>query len=122
MKLIHADLGAFVEHWVAMLNLNPGGGLVNHAIQRATNLSPHRIRELGFVSFIYAGLFVAEGTGLWLLKRWGEWLTVIITGSLVPVEVYETSHRPTALNTLVLLVNIAVVVYLIYRIRHEQRL
>ncbi|WP_109485673.1 DUF2127 domain-containing protein [Occallatibacter savannae] len=119
LKLVHADLGTLVQHWVAMLNLDPGGRLVNHAIQKVTNLSPHRIRELGIVSFIYAGLFLAEGTGLWLQKRWGEWLTIIITGSLVPVEIYETIHRPTALKGLVLLMNIAVVIYLIVRIKRE---
>lgn len=121
LKLVHADLGAVVEDWVAMLNLDPGGKLVSHAIQKATNLSPHRIRELGIVSFIYAGLFLAEGTGLWLQRRWGEWLTIIITGSLVPVEIYETIHRSTALKGLVLLLNTAVVIYLIVRIRREPR-
>jgi len=120
LKMVHADLGAVIQRWIAMLNLDPGGRLVNHAIQKVTSLSPHRIRELGIVSFIYAGLFLAEGTGLWLLKRWGEWLTVIITGSLVPIELYVTLHRPTTLKGLVLVINVAVVLYLIYRIRHDQ--
>jgi uncharacterized membrane protein (DUF2068 family) len=118
-KLFHRDVGTVLERWTAMINLDPGSTLVNHTIQRITLLSPQRIRDLGIVSFIYAGLFLTEGIGLLLLKRWAEWFTVIITASLVPIEIYELIHRPNALKSLVLLVNIAVVVYLIHHIRHH---
>jgi uncharacterized membrane protein (DUF2068 family) len=118
-KLIHADVGRILEHWVGMINLDPGGRFVNQAVERITDLSPQKIRELGIVSFIYAGLFLTEGIGLWLLKRWAEWFTVIITGSLVPIEIYELIHRPTAIKALVLIVNVAVVVYLVHHIRRH---
>ncbi|HEY2472046.1 MAG TPA: DUF2127 domain-containing protein [Terracidiphilus sp.] len=118
-KLIHGDAGRILEHWAAMVNLDPGGPLVNLAIQKVTNLSPHRIRELGIVSFIYAGLFLTEGVGLLLLKVWAEWFTIIITGSLVPVEFYELIHRLTAIKALILILNIAVVFYLIHHIRRR---
>jgi uncharacterized membrane protein (DUF2068 family) len=73
------------------------------------------------VSFIYAGLFLTEGIGLWLMKRWAEWFTVIITSSLVPFEVYELYRDPSATKILVLVINVAVVIYLLYRIRsHEE--
>ena len=74
------------------------------------------------MSFIYAGLFLTEGIGLWLMKRWAEWFTIIITSSLVPVEIYELYRHPSATKILVLIINIAVVIYLLYRIRsHKQR-
>jgi uncharacterized membrane protein (DUF2068 family) len=71
------------------------------------------------VSFVYAGLFLTEGVGLWLVKRWAEWFSVIITTSLVPVEIYEIHRHPSAMKCLVLILNIAVVGYLLYRIRNE---
>jgi uncharacterized membrane protein (DUF2068 family) len=119
LKLIHRDVGTVLERWTSMINLDPGSTVVNHTIQRITLLSPHRIRELGIVSFLYAGLFFTEGLGLMLLKRWAEWFTVIITGSLVPIEIYELIHRLSVLKALVLLINIAVVFYLIHHIRHH---
>jgi len=61
--------------------------------------------------------FLTEGIGLWLLKRWAEWLTVIATSSLVPVEIFEIHRHPTVLKVLVLIVNIAVAGFLLYRIR-----
>jgi uncharacterized membrane protein (DUF2068 family) len=119
LRLVHRDVGAELEHWVAMIGFDPGSRLFANAIQRATHIPPHRIRELGIVSFVYAALFLTEGVGLWMLKRWAEWFTVIITSSLVPVEAWETYRHPTAIKIVVLLVNLAVVAYLIYRIRHE---
>jgi uncharacterized membrane protein (DUF2068 family) len=81
-----------------------------------TNIPPHRIRELGIGTFIYAALFLTEGIGLWLLKRWAEWFTVIATGSLIPIEAYEIYRHPTPLKLLVLILNAAIVAYLVYRI------
>ena len=55
------------------------------------------------------------------VKRWGECFSLIITTSLVPVEVYEIYRHPNAIKCLVLVLNIAAVVYLAYRIRNERR-
>ena len=90
------------------------------ALGRVSNLSPEQIKKLGLGSFIYAGLFLTEGVGLWLLKRWAQWLTVIITSSLVPIEIYEIHRHPTSVKWGVLALNLAIVVYLIYRIRGQQ--
>jgi len=105
---------------VKLLGLDPGNRYVERALQKAGNLTPDKIRSLGVGSFIYAGLFLTEGIGLWLVKRWAEWLSVIITTSLVPVEVYEIHRHPSLIKGLVLILNIAVVGYLVYRIRNER--
>lgn len=118
-KLLHKDLGEVMEHWTMALGLDPGNRFVDAALSRASNLSPEQIKKLGLGSFLYAALFLAEGTGLWLLKRWGEWLTVIITGSLVPVEIYEIYRHPSAVKVLVLVVNLGVVGYLIHHMRSK---
>jgi len=120
LKLLHADLTSLVEQWVPRMGLGPGSRYLGLFIRKAATLTPNKIMDLALGSFIYAGLFLTEGIGLWLLKRWAEWLTVIITSSLVPVEIYEIVRRPNASKVLVLMINIAVVAYLIYRIRVER--
>ena len=121
LKLVHADVGSVLEHWVTRLGLDPGSSLINHAIQRACELDTGGFKQLGIAGFLYAGLFLTEGIGLWLLKHWAEWFTVVITGSLIPFEIYEALHHPTALRILILIVNVAVVAYLIRRIKQERR-
>ena len=120
LHLLHKDLTMVLEHWVMRLGLDPGNRLVDRTLQKAANLSPNKIKSLGVISFIYAGLFLTEGIGLWMLKRWAEWFSVIITTSLVPVEVYEIYHHPSAIKVLVLIVNIAVVGYLLHRIHTDR--
>src|ERR1700732_2662103 len=120
LHLFHKDVASVLEHWVAILGLDPGNRYVERALQKAANLSPNKIKGLGIVSFTYAGLFLTEGIGLWLLERWAEWFTVIMTSSLVPVEVYEIHRHPTAIKILVLIINVAVAGCLLYRIRSER--
>ena len=102
LKLMHMDVGAELEHWIVRLGLDPGSHYVNEVLEKATRLSPEKIKALGLVSFVYAGLFLTEGLGLWFLKRWAEWFTVIITSSLVPVEVWEIHLHPSAVKVVVL--------------------
>ena len=116
-KLLHKDLGDVLQHWCEAMRLDPGSHFVNLALEKAAHVSPEQVKKLGLVSFLYAGLFLAEGTGLWLQKRWGEWLTVIITSSLVPVEIYEIYRHFSPVKVGVLVVNVAIVLYLIYHMR-----
>jgi uncharacterized membrane protein (DUF2068 family) len=81
-KLLHKDIADVAEHWIEALRLDPANRFLDAALERAANFSPEQIKKLGLGSFIYAGLFLTEGVGLWLLKRWAEWLTVIITSSV----------------------------------------
>jgi uncharacterized membrane protein (DUF2068 family) len=116
-RMMHQDIGLRVERWVEAMHLDPGNRHVAMLLARIGNLNPAQIKKLGLVGLLYAGLFLVEGTGLWLQRRWGEWATVVITGLLVPVEVYEIVRRPSVVKVLVWTVNVAVVWYLLHRIR-----
>jgi uncharacterized membrane protein (DUF2068 family) len=120
-RLINKNVGDALQHWVQALHLDAGSHFVNLVLEKAAHVTPQQVKNLGLGSFLYAGLFLAEGTGLWLRKRWGEWLTVIITSSLVPVEVYEIHRHPSLAKVGVLVVNIAIVVYLIWHMRRTSR-
>jgi uncharacterized membrane protein (DUF2068 family) len=118
-KLVHSDMAAVIEHWVRALRLAPGNHFLDAALGKIPHLNPEQIKKLGLGSFIYAAMFLTEGVGLWMLKRWAEWLTVIITSSLVPFEIYEIYRHPTSVKVGVLAINVAIVVFLIYRIRAQ---
>jgi len=119
LRLIHMDVAAVMEHFVLRLGLDPGGRYVGSALEKAANLTPDKVESVAIGSFIYAGLFLTEGLGLWMLKRWAEWLTVIITSTALPVEIYEIFHHPSAAKVLVLILNIGIVAYLIYQMRRN---
>jgi uncharacterized membrane protein (DUF2068 family) len=72
------------------------------------------LREVGIALVAYAVLEGVEAVGLWLGKRWAEYLTFIATTVLLPLEVYEIIHRQTPLKIIGFIINLAVVVYLIF--------
>ena len=80
-------------------------------------LTPARMKLASAGAFAYAALFLTEGTGLMLRKRWAEWLTIVATASLMPFEIYEIVKEVTALRVGALVVNAAVVVYLIVKVK-----
>jgi uncharacterized membrane protein (DUF2068 family) len=120
LKLLHQDAAGALDRWAAMLGFDPGNQYVDSALQKLANLPPNKIKGLGVGSFVYAGLFLIEGIGLWMVRRWAEWFTVIVTSSLVPVEIYEIHRHPSPLKILVLIINLAVVGYLANRIRNSR--
>jgi uncharacterized membrane protein (DUF2068 family) len=117
LKLLHANVASLVERWVALLGLEQNSRFVGRALSAAAALTPNRVRDLIVGSFLYGGLFLTEGIGLWLLKRWAMWFTVIITGSFLPVEIFVLVRHPSAGKVGILAINLALVGYLIRRIR-----
>jgi uncharacterized membrane protein (DUF2068 family) len=83
---------------------------------RAFKYSPTHLRILGFVLLAFAALEAAEMVGLWLNKRWAEYLTFIATTALVPFEVYELTNGISVFKLIALVINLAVVIYLAKRL------
>lgn len=61
----------------------------------------------------YGGLQLLEGVGLWMLKRWGEYVAVVATSAFIPLEVYEVTDKPSLLKIATLVLNVAAVLYLV---------
>ena len=122
VRLLQGDLGENVERWCRRLNVDAWNPWFQTFPAKVESVSPHKMSILCAGAFVYAGLFLTEGTGLLLRKRWGEWVTVFITGSFLPFEIYELIAKKFSVFKLLLLIaNAAVVVYLIWRLRHERK-
>jgi uncharacterized membrane protein (DUF2068 family) len=111
--------GSWINAWVHAIAVDPHGKYVTELIAKISSLDGHQLREIGIGSLIYAGVFVVEGVGLWLRQAWAEVLTVIVTTSFVPLEIYELVEHRSWAKVAVLVFNIAVVIYLVLRLRRE---
>jgi uncharacterized membrane protein (DUF2068 family) len=120
LKLLHRDVAASVTRWIELLRLDPENRHIHAAIARVFRITPNQLKELSAGTFIYAGVFLTEGTGLLMRKHWAEYLTVISTSLFVPLEVYEVYHRFTWLRVTVLILNVATVWYLAARIKRRR--
>ena len=75
------------------LNINNSPTIAR--IHRLLETDPGTLAWIAVALFVYAGIQVAEGVGLWSLKRWGEYLAVVATSIFLPVEIYELHERVT---------------------------
>jgi uncharacterized membrane protein (DUF2068 family) len=115
--LANKDLAAEAQHWVDPFRVDPHNHYLHLLLEKLANIDPHKLRAFSLGTFFYSALFLTEGVGLFLRKRWAEFLTVISTAGLIPLEIYELFHHPTFTRAFLLLANIAVVAYLIFEIR-----
>jgi uncharacterized membrane protein (DUF2068 family) len=99
------------------LRVDPDNRFIGTLLSRLQLVHTKELKELSALGAGYASLFLTEGTGLLFRQRWAEWLTIIATSSLMPVEIYELTKDFTALRLTIVLINAAVVLFLIYRVR-----
>jgi uncharacterized membrane protein (DUF2068 family) len=80
---------------------------------RAFKYSPARLIQLGLLVTAYAALEATEMVGLWFSRRWAEYLTLVATAVLIPIELYELSLSVTVFKVITLVINVAIAVYLL---------
>ena len=87
---------------------------VVHDLDKLFTLQSSTLTLVGFAVLVYAAVEGIEAVGLWLQKRWAEYLTFIVTTSFLPLEVYEMTHKVTPFKVVAFIINVAVVAYLLY--------
>ena len=65
----------------------------------------------------YFVLELVEAIGLWHEKRWAEYLTAVATSGLLPLEIVELIRKVTVIRVGALVINLAIVIWLLYRKR-----
>lgn len=100
-------------HWLEHLDLTGSNGLRWKLVDMLVAFGPSKFVAVGMVTLGYAVLFGIEGIGLWLGKHWAEWFTVIATGSLIPLELYESLYHFGWIKLAMLVGNVAIIVYLV---------
>ncbi len=84
-----------------------------HDLERLVTLDVTTLRLIGYAAVAYAALEGAEAVGLWFQYRWAEYLTLVATALFVPLEIYELSQSVSTLKVLALVVNLAILFYLL---------
>jgi uncharacterized membrane protein (DUF2068 family) len=120
-RLLHKDIADEIELFARHLHFNPESRLVNFILDRASLVNEPLLRRIGFAAFSYAALGIAEGVGLYLEKAWGEYLTLAITASFLPWEIFEIYRRLTWLHVGLLIINVLVFIYLIKLVGERTR-
>src|SRR5262249_45505578 len=119
LTMIHKDAGNILNETVLRLRVDPDNRYIHMIIMRLSGATPRQLEAISAGSFLYAALRYVEGLGLMWRQRWAAYATVIATAAFIPLEVFELTRRVSRLKLVVITMNVAVVWYLVARLRNE---
>jgi uncharacterized membrane protein (DUF2068 family) len=120
LKYLHRDMAEEVQKWVQHWHVDPENQYLRTLVSKATGVDSRSVALASIGSIFYALLFLIEGVGLLMLKHWAEIFTVVVTSSFIPLEVYHLANHFSVMKIVVIIVNVAIVIYLIVRLKHEK--
>lgn len=118
LHLLHKDVGDQLARFADHL---PESRFMDFLLDRAARIDDHMLRRIGALGFVFGGVNLVEGIGLYLEKVWAEYLTLIVTGSFMPWEVFELFRRITFMRVSLLTINALVFIYLFDLVTERQR-
>lgn len=117
LKLLHKDVEAIASYWLDVLRIDSDSRLFGHIVAKLMAIHDPQLRAISAATFFYSAIMFTEGVGLFMGLRWAEYLTIIATSSFLPYEIYEVVAHLSAGRIILLLVNVAVVAYLVRVVR-----
>jgi uncharacterized membrane protein (DUF2068 family) len=120
IHLLHKDLGDVVMRVAMALKFDPESRFVGLVLDKVDLIDMHRLKLISLGTFAYSAVALTEGVGLVLEKVWAEYLTLILTISFLPWELYELARRPNWFRLSLLLINLAVLAYLLWLLRRKK--
>jgi uncharacterized membrane protein (DUF2068 family) len=120
IKMLDPATGEMLGRWINALSNTSAHPHIESYLIKLNNFDSRHIQEFGVVAFANSTQFMIEGNGLLHEARWAEYLTIVATSSLVPFEIYELVQKLTVVRAAALLINLAAVAYLVWRIRHPE--
>jgi uncharacterized membrane protein (DUF2068 family) len=121
LSFLGRDAEDFAEHLVNRLHLNPAHHYPEIFIKAMGDLNNTKLWLIAGFAAIYASVRFAEAYGLWYGRRWAEWLAALSGAVYVPVELYEIAHRASWLKFGALVINLAIVAYMVWLLTENRR-
>lgn len=121
LSLVHHDVQGFAERLVAHAHLNPAARYPRIFVDTASHLTDGRLLLLATGAAVYASARLVEAYGLWYERRWAEWFAALSGGIYIPIELFELYERVTWLSLGALLLNTAVVAFMICSLFHAHQ-
>jgi uncharacterized membrane protein (DUF2068 family) len=119
LRVFAHDPAPALERFVGHLHLDPHNHLIHSIIGRLTGIDKQRLHAAAAGTVLYALLHLVEGIGLIMERHWASYLVIAATSSLVPFEIYELFQKLNFLRVSLLILNCAIVVYLIAVLRKQ---
>jgi uncharacterized membrane protein (DUF2068 family) len=120
LGFLHKDVDVIVGNWISLLGLNMENRHIVALLARLDTVTDRQLGHWSGITFALAGVFFTEGAGLFFRQQWAKYLTVLVTASFVPLEALEAVRHFGLAKLALLVVNVAVVWFLVDSLRRER--
>ncbi|HET7442932.1 MAG TPA: DUF2127 domain-containing protein [Terriglobales bacterium] len=114
LSLVHRDVWEVAVNFLDLLRINPDHHYAQVFLNLADRLNDTRLWMMAAAAAAYSSLRFLEAYGLWKARAWGEWIALVSGTIYLPFEIYELARKPTPIRAAILLINVAVVLYMLY--------
>jgi uncharacterized membrane protein (DUF2068 family) len=121
LVLVHKDVWLLAESLLALLHVSTDSRWAQWFLDFADSVTDARLWAAARIAFAYAALRFTEAYGLWRERTWAEWVALVSGSLLLPLEVRELLRGITVLRSILLVGNLAVVLYMLYVIVANRR-
>ncbi|WP_288377897.1 DUF2127 domain-containing protein [uncultured Massilia sp.] len=111
--LLHRNVQVFAEELVRHSHLNPASHMPRVFIDYAGHLDDAGLMQLAFAAIAYSSVRLVEAYGLWFERAWGEGVAAFSGAIYLPFELRELFTKPGLLTFCLLLINLAIVLFMI---------
>lgn len=121
LALVHKDVWLYAESLLALFHVSTDRRSAQLFLDFADNVTDARLWAAARIAFAYSALRFTEAYGLWHSRTWAEWVALVSGALLLPLEIRELMRGLSVLRAVLLVGNLAVVLYMLYVIRANRR-
>lgn len=121
LHFLHHDLSDTLQRIVTRRGFDPENHFVSMVLDRADLITHHRLQQISAGTFAYAALALTEGIGLMRRKVWAEYLTLWLSVSFLPWEIFEMVRDLNWWRGGIFLTNVLIVLYLVWLLRSKRK-
>jgi uncharacterized membrane protein (DUF2068 family) len=114
LSLVHRDAWDVAESFLEWLHISPDTHYAQVFLNLADQVTDAKLWGVAIGALAYSSLRFLEAYGLWRERAWAEWLALVSGAIYLPFEIYELVRRPDWIRLGILVVNLAVVLYMVF--------